>query len=115
MSFIQTPQKALESEFCCYYNADELGFVNTPEFRNSLPRRAWESAQRLSEHVGTDKIADLVALLLSMKAEPYGDMMLVIMQTSLMGWQDDPESWAVFKDLIDLIIKNLRTPSPRPT
>lgn len=41
-------------------------------------------------------------------------MMTVIMQTSLVAWQDDPQDWVVFKDLVDLIIKYLRTPSHRP-
>ena len=115
MSAIKTPQKAIESEFVCYYNGDELN-ERSDEFRSQLPRMTWASARRLRNAVGIEQVPDLIAMLESMKAEPYGPMMSVIINRTMIGWPDDPKDWAVFNELIDQIIDFLRRePGPQPT
>src|SRR3990167_5374747 len=114
MSWIKTPQQAIESEFVCYYNGDELN-ERSDEFRAQLPMMTWASARRLRNAVGAEKVPDLIGVLESMKAEPYGPMMSTIITSTMIGWPDDPQDWAVFKDLLDRIIDFLRKePGPQP-
>ena len=115
MGQILDPHKALESEFVCYFNGDELPVVHDEAFLASLPQRAWASAHRLRHAVGDDKINELIAVLQSLKEEPEGILMSVIAARSLVAWQDDPRDWAVFQNLINQLISFLRQPpGPRP-
>lgn len=109
------PQRAIESEFVCYYNGDEIGFVNNDAFRISMPRRAWDSAHRLRHAVGDDKLVELIGNLEFLRANADAPQMINLMEASLTWWADDPQDWAVFQDLVDRIIKNLQSdPGPRP-
>lgn len=107
--------KALEHEFVCYFNGDELPVVHSEAFLASVPQRAWASAHRLRRAVGEDKVAELIDVLQALKEEPDGTLMSVIAARSLVGWQDDPQDWAVFQKLLDQLIGFLRQgPGPRP-
>lgn len=111
----KTPQEALDSEFTCYYSGDEISSVQSESFRSTLPRQAWDSAHRMRSAVGENHIPALVAVLESLKAEPYGPLMCNLMEGSLIGWADDPQDWAVFQILVDRIIQYLNAdPGPRP-
>lgn len=114
MSPIRTPKEAIASEFGCYYVGDELGNVESEEFRASIPRRAWQSAANFRRLAGEDKIPELISLLESLKQEPYGALMVTIMQHSEMWWSDFPDAWEVFKTLVDKVIWYLQQKDPGP-
>lgn len=116
MRQFQSPQEALDQEFSCYYNGDEIGFVRSESFCATLPQRAWASARRLRHAVGENRLPELIDVLESLKAEPHGPLMCKLMEGSLTWWTDDPQDWAVFQALVDQIIEFLRKePGPRPT
>ena len=109
------PRKALEQEFVCYWNGDELPAVQSEAFLSSLPQRAWASAHRLRRAVGEDRVGELLDVLRSLKEEPGGVLMSVIAGRSQISWQDDPQDWAVFQRVVDQLIDFLRRgPVPRP-
>lgn len=109
------PQKALEQEFVCYWNGDELPAVQSEAFLSSLPQRAWASAHRLRQAVGEEQVDALIDVLRSLKEEPDGVLLSVIAGRSQISWQDDPRDWAVFQGIVDQLIDFLRRgPVPRP-
>lgn len=108
MGPLLTPQKAIENELACYYHGDELPPLHSTAFRVSLRRRTWASAVRLRRAVGPDAVAQLITALQSMKSEPYGFLMCVVIEATLIGWPDDPCDWAVFQQIVDQIIEQLR-------
>ena len=110
----KSPQEALDDEFSCHYNGDEIS-VRSESFRATLYQRAWASARRLRHAVGENNLPELINVLASLKAEPYGTLMSNLMEGSLTWWADDPQDWAVFKDLVEQIITYLQQdPGPRP-
>jgi hypothetical protein len=115
MGQILDPRKALEHEFVCYFNGDELPVVHSEAFLATLAERAWASGLRLRHAVGEDKVAELIGVLQSLKEEPEGTLMSVIAGRSQVSWQDDPQDWAVFQRLVEQLIKFLQQgPGPRP-
>jgi len=109
------PPAALDHELSCWYNGDELGSVRTEAFRTSLPRRAFDSAERLRQLVGEDKVAELIGVLETLKSEPNSTLMRNLMEGSQTWWADAPQDWAIFQNLVDQIIKYLQpNPGPRP-
>jgi hypothetical protein len=110
----KTPEKAIENELSCYYHGDELASVQSAAFRLSLRRRTWASAVRLRRSVGEPAVAQLVRVLESLHAEPYGFLMCVIIEATLIGWPDDPRDWMVFREIVEQIIHHLHHPGPRP-
>lgn len=108
MGPLVNPQIAIENELACYYHGDELPSLHSAAFRLSLRRRTWASAVRLRRAVGESAVAQLVCTLQSMQTEPYGFLMCVVIEATLIGWPDDPRDWAVFVEIINQIIEQLR-------
>ena len=109
-----TAHKALENELSCHYHGDELTSVQGAAFRLSLRRRTWASAVRLRRAVGESGIAQLIEELKALKTAPYGYLMCVIIEATLIGWPDDPRDWAVFRELVDQLIGHLQPAAARP-
>lgn len=115
MGQIISLDKALENEFSCYYHGDELPPVRSDVFLTTLPQRTSASSLRLRRAIGDERVLDLIDLLKSLKDDPCGATMSVITNATLVGWADDPQSWAVFQSLIEQLIEALRSgPSPHP-
>lgn len=107
MAPLLSPQRAIENELSCYYHGDELTSLHSAAFRLSLRRRTHASAVRLRRAVGHAAVAQLVAVLRSLKAEPYGFLMCVVIEATLIGWPDDPRDWAVFCEIVEQICEQL--------
>lgn len=105
-------QKAIKSEFTCYYQLDELPATWADQaLRTELPQRAWASALRLRRVVGPASLPALAALLLEMRNDPSHPLVQRIGSSTMMMWSDEPEDWRVFQQLIDQIIGNLQADS----
>ena len=100
--------KALEDEFACYYHGDELPPVHSEAFHDSLLQRASASASRLRRAIGDDNVNHLISVLESLKRNSRDDLLSSITEATLLGWADDPQTWAVFQHLIDQFVASLR-------
>lgn len=100
--------RAIDNEFTCYYQIDELpGPWNEEVLSTELPRRAWKSAVRLRQAVGEANVPALVQMLSDMQRDPGHPMVSMIGGYTRFIWTDDPEDWRVFQLLMELIITNL--------
>ncbi len=105
-----TLRKAVDDEFSCYYQADELPHPWTEKvLQTYLPAQAKESASRLRRAVGEEHVAALVQLLSDLREDTNHPLVSCIGHSTGLLWSDDTKDWQVFQRLIELIISFLST------
>lgn len=102
-------ENAIESEFVCYYQLDELPGVWTEEaLATDWDERAASSAERLLHVLGKERAPELIDVLDRLRHNPQDPLVQRISSGTMMFWFDDPQYWRAFEALIDRIIAAIR-------
>jgi hypothetical protein len=102
-------ENAIENEFVCYYQLDELPGVWTEEaLAADWDERAASSADRLLHVLGKERAQELIDVLERMRNDPQDLLVQRISSGTMMFWFDDPQYWQAFQSLIDRIIARVR-------
>lgn len=106
-------EKAIESEFVCWYQNDELPTVWVDgKLRMDWTARVPESAGRLLHVLGKDRAGELIRVLERMRDAPDDLLVQRISARTNTDWSYDPESRPDFEDLLNRLIAALRAKAP---
>jgi hypothetical protein len=109
-------ESAIESDFICYYQADELPNVWVDDrVGKDWTEAAPDSANRLLHKIGKEHAGELIDVLTRMRDHPEDPLVQEISMSTMTDWPNDPNDWRDFQDLLDRIIAIVRKETaPRP-
>jgi hypothetical protein len=99
-----TIEQALSNEFGAYWHGDELPPRSNEKFYEQNARQA---AIRLRQAVGANQLASLKSYLEAIRNDPAHPFLAELVNTTGVGWMDEPERWSLFQRVVDLIVQSL--------